>query len=84
MNGVWAIRGVDMSLQQCQTASLENWRCLKRNGFDFGRSKNYYFEKNNFEEMENDHPVVVLYEFRLELFPYIYIFYYFQIHFNSK
>nr|CAG4708784.1 unnamed protein product [Naegleria fowleri] len=35
MNGVWAIRGVDMSLQQCQTASLENWCCLKRNGFDF-------------------------------------------------
>ena len=32
-----ATLGVDMSLQQCQTATLEHWKCLKRSGFDFGR-----------------------------------------------
>ncbi|KAL9644452.1 hypothetical protein ABK040_016579 [Willaertia magna] len=30
-----AVLGVDMSLQQCQSASLSNWQCLRNQGFEF-------------------------------------------------
>ena len=40
---VLAIRGVDMSLVQCQTATASSWQCLKNSGFDFGMFSPFHF-----------------------------------------